>query len=99
MTFAREFSKHKTPARRTQGWTEQKNEKRGHNDFMDTVGTLMFWKFLADNGIHCTYFLTGNGGDETDIRVHCEDTNLDIYVKTSEWHPKDDSVLPRSGHI
>lgn len=46
--FAREFSKHKTPLQRTQGWEEQEHEVRGQGDVVDTIGTLMlgrdYWK-------------------------------------------------------
>ena len=59
----------------------------------------MLWRFLAEQRIHCTYYLTGNGGDETDIRVHQPGRNLDINVKTSVWQPDDDNVLPDRGHI
>ena len=99
MEFAQEFSKHKTPARRTQGWEEQEHEVRGQGDVVDTIGTLMLWRFLAEHGVHCTYYLTGNGGDETDIRIHHQGRNFDINVKTSVWQPDDDSVLPSRGHI
>lgn len=66
---------------------------------MDTVGTLMLWRYLAQAGLHTTYYLTGNGGDETDIRVHSQNVKFDINVKTSAWQPNNDAVLPSRGHI
>lgn len=97
--FASEFSRYKTPDVRTQGWEEEADEDRGQIDIQDTIGTLMLWRFLAEQGIHCTYLLTANGGDETDIRVHQSNRNLDINVKTSAWQPDDDSSLPALGCI
>lgn len=97
--FATEFSKAKTPAKRTKGWVELPTELRGEGDVMDTIGTLMLWRYLVAEGIPCTYHLTAGTGDETDIRVQATDGCLDLNVKTSKYQPRNDERVCELNHI
>lgn len=97
--FAREFSRYKTPTRRTQGWREQAHERRGEGDVLDTIGTLMLWRHLVSNGRHATYQLTAGGGDETDLLVRIGEKWLDVNVKTSKWQPKENDDPCQRSHI
>jgi len=69
LEFSREFSSYKTPDQRTQGWVEQEDEIRGQGDHLDTVGSLMLWRHLANEGLPVTYHLTAGEGDEADLQV------------------------------
>ncbi len=96
--FAREFSRYKTPATRTQGWSELPHETRGEGDLLDTIGSLMLWRYLVSENIPTTYLLTGRQGDEADIRVQAGARSLNINVKTSKFQPSDDDPC-RNNHI
>lgn len=97
--FAKEFSKAKTPLQRTQGWNELPYERRGEGDVMDTIGTLMLWRYLASHDVPVTYHLTAGMGDETDLRVKAPDGFLDINVKTSKWAASKDEESCTRCHI
>jgi hypothetical protein len=86
--FAREFSRPKTPHRRTQGFAEQQGHERGEGDMLDTVGSLMLWKYLVDNGVPATYLLTALQGDEADLKTGPVDRTININVKTSKWQQR-----------
>lgn len=83
--MARDLSRFKTPSRRTQGWTEQKHEVRGEGDILDTIGTIMLWRYLRELNIPATYYLTGGEGDQADIMVKANNGELNINVKTSKY--------------
>lgn len=86
-----EFSKFKTPAIRTKGFSEQSGQTRGNGDLLDTVGCFMLLHHLASSHIPSTYHLTLLQGDETDLTVKSKNKNVTINVKTSSWQPKDDN--------
>lgn len=90
--FAEHTFQAKTPVVRTQGWDDDPGVRLGQHNLTETVGTLMLWQYLVGQGVHASHFLTGNGGDETDLRVYCTTSKkavnpLDINVKTSLWQP------------
>lgn len=102
--FSKEFSRYKTPAVRTQGWKEQPHEQRGEGDMLDTLGSLMLWRYLVQNNVPVTYLLTGRQGDDADLQVKFkrperEKPLLDINVKTSkfDWEKQKDPCKP--GHL
>ena len=104
LEFSEEFSQYKTPAVRTQGWQEQPHERRGESDVLDTLGSLMLWRYLAQNDVPVTYLLTGREGDDADLQVKFEHPKrdkprLNINVKTSkyDWGEKRDPCEP--GHL
>jgi len=90
LDFAQEFSGAKTPAFRTKGF--KGTRPLGEVDVDDTVGTLMAWRYLAASlrgargtpRQRVTYYLTANGGDETDLRIDIRGGCVDINVKTSK---------------
>jgi hypothetical protein len=55
---------------------------------MDTIGSLMLWRFLVEQDVPATYELTGRQGDTTDFLAKTPRGDLTINVKTSqfEWH-------------
>ena len=97
--FAREFSVFKTPTTRTQGWDETANETRGEGDVVDTIGTLLLWRFLIEKGIASTYLLTAGEGDEADLIVRTPEGRATINVKTSRWDPPNGDCPCRNNHI
>lgn len=96
--FAREFSRYKTPEKRTQGFADTKELPRGDGDTCDTIGSLMLWRHLCEHDIPTTYLLTGRQGDEADVRVGAGTISLDINVKTSTFCWADDRPCERN-HI
>ena len=97
--FATEFSRFKTPKERTQGWTEQPDERRGLGDVLDTIGTLMVWRYLVEAGVPATYLLTAGEGDVADIQVRTTALGLlNVNVKTSRWQPSHDNPCS-GGHL
>lgn len=85
LSFSREFSSYKTPDQRTQGWNEQPHETRGEGDHLDTVGSLMLWRYLAGSGLPVTYHLTAGEGDEADVQVSHNGDPVYVNVKTSKY--------------
>ena len=92
LDFAHEFSKPRTPDRRSQGAQETKRQTRGEVDVLDTVASLMTWRLLTQRDLPVTFFLTARTGDETDLRVQRKgsDSYLDVNVKATK------SPLPNS---
>jgi hypothetical protein len=87
--FAKEFSKWKTPVRRTQGF-QDKEGNRGSGDILDTIGSLMLWRYLVSKGVAATYLLTALEGDEADVQARYQGEHVNINVKTSRYLFKDD---------
>jgi hypothetical protein len=104
IAFAREFSRFKTPEKRTQGWNEQPHEVRGEGDVLDTIGTLMLWRYLREHDVPTTYLLTGGQGDDADLQVKFEPSQgavrtLNINVKTSKHEWQNDTTPCARGHL
>lgn len=86
---AQEFSKFKTPDKRTSGFLEQQGQKRGHGDILDTIASMMLTHYLAAHQIPCKYQLALLQGDDFDIETGIKNKNT-INVKASNWQPSDD---------
>jgi len=95
---AQEFSKFKTPIKRTAGFKEQAGQKRGVGDLVDTVASLMLTHYIASHNIPCKYQLALWQGDQFDIEVNGIVIKT-INVKGSTWQPRIDDFSKVNYHM
>jgi hypothetical protein len=95
---AQEFSKFKTPTKRTAGFSEQEGQKRGVGDLVDTVASMMLTHYLGSHNIPCKYQLALWQGDTFDIEVNTSVTRT-INVKGSTWQPRIDDFGKVNYHM
>lgn len=98
LIMAQEFSKFKTPAKRTAGFQEQSGQKRGIGDLIDTVSSLMLTHYIASHGIPCKYQLALLQGDTFDVETNGSMTKT-INVKGSAWQPRVDDFNQVNYHM
>lgn len=95
---AQEFSKFKTPLKRTAGFQEQSGQKRGIGDLVDTIASMMLTHYIASHNIPCKYQLALWQGDQFDIEVNGATTKT-INVKGSTWQPRIDDFGKVNYHM
>jgi hypothetical protein len=68
--YARFAASEYIPPRRTGGFAETAQQKRGHGDFLELVAKLTLKHFLVvEHNVMVTLELTSGQGDETDMRI------------------------------
>jgi hypothetical protein len=98
LVIAQEFSKFKTPLKRTAGFSEQKGQKRGDGDLVDTIASMSLTHYLGAHQIPCKYQLALWQGDNFDIEINTSVTRT-VNVKGSTWQPRVDDFDKVNYHM